>query len=433
MKKYLFIFGFVGTALFTACSSADDLVADIPSQGLTEEEKAMIIEAGQDSDVPITLGSVGSNRAITRSPLASTGFNISDGNLSVYCLATDIQEGAPSISAIPASKEDITWNGDVTYANWLVNQPAIVSYWNGEGASPIPGGSSAFSYIQFWKDGATKVRYYPFGNWYSYDFFAYYPRVVNNDTSYSGTGKTCFAKLSLDGKKDIIWAHASSDDVVSSVKAYSSKYIRLKTASATEYTAIPAFEFKHLLSQFIFTIKPHEGDEYNLFHKGLAVSGLKFTEIPTKLQLVVASKEETLHKNGDFENLETPVIGNIKVLTQGTDADPFAGETTIPVANTEDDTSSKSVGYAMVPPSKTINGTALVSEHTVTLEMKQTSGDAVPNTVVTLTPPEGGFLPGKIYHVEIEIYNPTSINARASLIEWTDLSAPGEAVHVDVH
>ena len=431
MKKYLFILGLVGTALLTACSTADDLVADIPSTDLTEEEKAMIVEAGLDSDVPITLGSAGSSRATTRSSLKSTEFQIPDGRLSVYCLATDIQAGAPNISAIPGSKEDIKWDGSVTFADWLVNQPAIVSYYNGIGDSPIAGGnSSAYSYIQFWKDGAVKGRYYPFGNWYSYDFFAYYPRVGNSDTSYSGTGKACFAKLAFDGKADVIWAQASGAGETAQesstspiVKAYSSKYIRLKKAESSEINIVPEFEFKHLLSQFVFTIKPHPGDEKELHEKGFAVSGFKFTEIPTRMQLVVASKEDS-HINGDFEDLETPETGNIKVWTVGTDVDPFAGSSTILVAETEDDQTPKDVGYAMVPPSKTINGTALVDEHTVTLEMKQTSGDAVPNTVVTLPPPAGGFLPGKIYHVEIEIFNPTIIQAKATLVGWEDVVLP---------
>ena len=432
MNKYLFILGFAGMALFSACSTSDELAADIPipSPGLTEEEKALIVEAGKDSDVPITLGSVASSRAATRSPLESTGFQIPDGRLSVYCLATDIQAGAPNISAIPGSKEDIKWDGSVTFADWLVNQPAIVSYYNGTGDSPIAGGSSAYSYIQFWKDGAVKERYYPFGNWYSYDFFAYYPRVGNSDTSNSGTGKTCFAKLPFDGKNDVIWAHASGAGETAQesptspiVKAYSSKYIRLKKAESSEIDIVPEFEFKHLLSQFVFTIKPHPGDQKELYDKGFAVSGFKFTEIPTKMQLVVASKEDS-HINGDFEDLETPETGNIKVWTVGTDVDPFAGSSTILVATSESDLTLKNVGYAMVPPSKTINGTALVDEHTVTLEMKQASLDAVPNTVVTLPPPEGGFLPGKIYHMEIEIFNPTKIQAKATLVGWEDVALP---------
>ena len=32
MKKYLFILGLVGTALFTACSSADDLTEEKPNE-----------------------------------------------------------------------------------------------------------------------------------------------------------------------------------------------------------------------------------------------------------------------------------------------------------------------------------------------------------------------------------------------------------------
>ena len=169
MNKYLYILGLVGTAFLSACSS-DDLTTVLSP----EEERALVVEAGMDSDIPITLGSLGNGRALTRSPLESTDFQISGGNLSVYCLATGIQAGSPNISAIPASADDIVWNDPNKIANWLVNKPAIVSYYNGTGASPIPGVSGPYSYIQFWKDGDVKERFYPYGNWYSYDLFAFY-------------------------------------------------------------------------------------------------------------------------------------------------------------------------------------------------------------------------------------------------------------------
>ena len=60
MNKYLFILGIVGTALLTACSS-DDLTTVL----LPEEERTLVVEAGKDSDVPITLG-VSSSRGLTR-------------------------------------------------------------------------------------------------------------------------------------------------------------------------------------------------------------------------------------------------------------------------------------------------------------------------------------------------------------------------------
>ena len=424
MNKYLFILGLVGTALFTACSTADDLVADIPSTGLTEEENALIVEANKDSDVPITFGPIGSRQhALTRAPLDDNAFTIGGGALGVYCLAAGKQLGAPG--TVP---DDINWKDD-PLATWLNNVPANI---NNTGASntPIQGGDASYNYVEFRQFTPEKKainRYYPFGNWYNYDFYAYYPRVAPSKTSYSDTGKACLAELpedKLNGKMDIIWAHASSTDEIDGVKAYSSKYIRLKKVNgASDYEIAPTFEFNHLLSQFVFSIKPHEGDESELFSKGFAVSGLKFTGIPTKLQLVVASIEDS-HKSGNFENLATPVLGDINVWDVNTDADPFDGGATIPVAESETDQDPKTVGYAMVPPSKTLNGTNLVNEHKIILEIKPTSGDAIQSEITLISPDDNGdstadgFLSGRKYNITIEIYSPTKIQAKATLAGW---------------
>ena len=422
MNKYLFIIGFAGMALFTACSTADDLVSEKPIETPPVEEpkeNALIAEASQNSEVPITIGFSGNSRATTRSPLNESDFKIAGGGLGVYCLAAGKQTDAPS--SVP---NDINWKDD-PLATWLDNVPANVSN-EGVGDNPIAGGASTYNFVEFRKFSPTSgpmIRYYPFGNWYNYDFYAYYPRVAPANTSFSDTGKACFAELPetrLNGKMDIIWAHASSDDEIEGVKAYSSKYIRLKKVNgASDYGIAPTFEFNHLLSQFVFSIKPHEGDEAELFSNGFAVSGLKFTGIPTKLQLVVASIEDS-HKSGDFEKLETPVIGDINVWDVDTDADPFDGGSTIPVATSETDQSLKTVGYAMVPPSKTLNGTDLVDEHKIILEIKPNSGDAIQSEITLISPDEDGFVSGHKYNITIEIYSPTNIQAKATLAGWGD-------------
>ena len=166
MKKYLFIFGLVGTALFTACSTSDELAADIPipSPGLTEEEKALIVEAGKDSDVPITLGSVANSRATTRTPIDSDDgtdlFEITGSNdqyLGVFCLAQGKQAGAPSL--VP-DNANILWNSS-EYAKWLDNVPAIVLKHNAGDASPITGGDAQnYSYVQFMKDDLSDTKVY---------------------------------------------------------------------------------------------------------------------------------------------------------------------------------------------------------------------------------------------------------------------------------
>ena len=445
MKKYLFIFGLVGTALFTACSSADDLVADIPSQGLTEEEKAMIVEAGQDSDVPITIGSVGSNRAITRKPIDSgTGdlFEITgtDGQyLGVFCLAQGVQAGAPDIDAIPDTDADVKWNGTCQHANWMENIPAKVLKHNASSDSPIDGGYSVdYSYVQFMKDdlSGTKVYYYPFGNWYYYDFFAYYPRQA----SVSTIAKSSSVDFTITGKEDIIWAHAAggatvTDPVTSnSVKSYSAKYMRLSkedldgngSPDHTEFEVVPGLAFEHKLTQFVFSIKPHDTDAAQLFAKGFALTGMSLQNVYHKLRLIVASKaEETGNVAGTLSIFDTSAstgLADIQVSNPTDDSDPFGGgSTTIPVANTAGDTSTKLVGYALVPSSDLIADKAH-NAYMVSISLSQTSGDPVPDTVIPLTPPAGGFLAGHKYNITLEIYSPTNIQATATLTGWTNVA-----------
>ena len=89
MNKFIFILGLAVTALFSGCTSDDLTMALSP-----EEESALIVEASQDSDVPITLG-VGSSHGVTRKPIESgVGdiFSTEEGKyLGVFCLATDYQ------------------------------------------------------------------------------------------------------------------------------------------------------------------------------------------------------------------------------------------------------------------------------------------------------------------------------------------------------
>lgn len=439
MKKYLFILGLVGTVLFTACSTADDLITDVPSTGLTEEEKAMIVEAGLDSDVPIALGSVGSSRAMTRMPIASdVGTNMfeitgADGRyLGVFCLAMGKQNGAPSFAV---ATDDIKWNTH-DYTKWLNNKPARVLKHVASTASPIDGGyGENYSYIQFMKDdySATKVYYYPFGNWYYYDFFAYYPK--QDDANVSIGYSYIDVDITIDGSQDVIWAHAAggssiTDPVTSNaVKSYSAKYMRLSkedldhngTPDHTEFEVVPGLAFDHKLTQFVFSVKPHDTDAEELSNKGFQLTGLSLKNVYDELQLCVASKVGSITAGTLSVKAGSSHVTDITARKATDDTSPFP----ITVANDAGDTSTKDVGYVIVPPSALISGKTH-NEYLVSLEMSQSSGDNVPNTVVTLTEPAGGFLAGHKYKITLEIYSPTHIQATATLVDWV---SPNDTDH----
>lgn len=463
MKKYLFILGLVGTALFTACSSADDLVADVPSQGLTEEEKAMIVEAGMDSDVPITLGSVGSRKSgMTRTSIendANDLFETPAGQyLGVFCLAKGKQVGAPSFLG-----DDVKWSAayatSYPYANWLDsgNVPAIVSKHTASTASPIDGGYAVnYSYVQFMKNidstPTAKYYYYPFGNWYYYDFYAYYPR--QDDANVAMNAESCTVRIEIDGSQDVIWGKAIGEDNLhnrlyaledpsdpnsTKVYAYSSKYLRLKKeAGSDEYNVVPGLEFEHKLTQFVFSVKPHDASHAaKLDAKGFRIKALKLKNVYKKIQLVVASKDNNVTA-GELSIYDTSSTGVVDITARATadDSDPFP----ILVANGASDTSTKEVGYAIVPYSALISGKTH-NQYLVSLEMEQKDdagnypGDDVPDTVITLTEPNvdvdgdgnpDGFAAGHKYNITLDVYSPTQIQATATLADW---ESPNDTDH----
>ena len=441
MNKYLFILGFVGTALFTACSTSDELAADIPipSPGLTEEEKALIVEAGKDSDVPITLGTVASSRAMTRTPIepeiGTTLFTTpANQYLGVFCLAQGKQAGAPSI--VP-DDGNILWNSS-DYAMWLNNVPAIVSKHTASTVSPIDGGfSENYSYVQFMKDDLsdTKVYYYPFGNWYYYDFFAYYPRKVGGDV-WVGQGRVT-VNYTITGKEDIIWARAAGGTSITdpvtdnSVKSYSAKYMRLSkedldgngSPDHTEFEVVPGLAFDHKLTQFVFSVKPHFEDRVELNTKGYQVTKMEVIDVYNQLELYAADKTGGDHGALKIKNLST--TDDILVRkTDGTDDPPSS----ITVSTTTDKNATdaagittKEVGYALLPTSDMLTTAGYTNQYMVSIDMAQTSGEDVPSTVITLPlPTNGKFEAGKKYNITLEIYSPTNIQAKATLAGWVD-------------
>ena len=448
MNKYLFILGFAGMALFSACSTSDELAADIPipSPGLTEEEKALIVEAGKDSDVPITLGSVASSRAMTRTPIepeiGTTLFTTpANQYLGVFCLAQGKQAGAPSL--VP-DNANILWNSS-EYAKWLDNVPAKVLKHNAGDASPITGGDAQnYSYVQFLvaSDLQTetptetpKVYYYPFGNWYYYDFFAYYPRKVGGDV-WVGQGRVT-VNYTITGKEDIIWARAvggtSITDPVTdnAVNSYSAKYIRLKkeeVPGTTDYAVVPGLSFNHKLAQLVFSVKPHFEDSLQLKKKGYRVTKLEVIDVYNQLELWVADKTGGDHGALKIKPLST--IDDIQVRkTDGTDATPnpidVVSDNLTGIPDAEHIT-PKEVGYALLPTSKMLTDAGYTNQYMVSIEMEQKDdggnypGDEVPNTVITLPLPTGGFEAGKKYNITLEIYSPTNIQAKATLAGWVD-------------
>ena len=373
MNKYLFILGLVGTALISACS-ADDLTTVLSP----EEEEAIVVEAGKDSDVPITLG-VGVGRAMTRTPIESdvnSLFNTPDAQyFGVSCFATGIQDGAPKIGKIPTSDENIKWSPayftTYPYANWLDNVPAKVA---------SDGTKSVITFL----DASTlptetnKVYYYPFGNWYHYDFFAYYPRQAIVTT----IAKSSYVDFTITGKEDLIWGKTTPP----ATDAFSSKYFR-----ENPLAEIPQFTFNHLLTQLEIHLKPLEADKTELSSQDYKLTDVKLTNVYNHLRLWIACKTEDNHTMGTLE--PTGSKTEIKVW-KSDDTGPFNGGAEIAVVPTLPETETL-VCYAMLRPQD-------ISGMKVHVKMKKSGGEEIERDI-TLPSPVGGFKAGSKYEVSIEL------------------------------
>ena len=329
MNKYLFILGLVGTALLSACSS-DDLTTGFSP----EEERALVFEASQDSDVPISLG-VGMGRATTRTPIDTEDnlFETPEGKyFGVFCLATGKQEGAPSsISA------DIDWKTHAL-ATWLNNVPARI-------VKRID-----YNEVQFMTnlEGIPEQEqyYYPFGNWYHYNFYAYYPRITDAEAISVGSNSV-IVNYEIDGRQDIIWGKTTDPENV-----YCAKYCREHPAET------PQFEFEHKLAKLEVYVKGNS----NFVVTSATISG-----VYTNLTLCVASNTSGENPTGNLTIKENTTPGELALskVDTGVDVDPFnGGTTTIAVTAAEE----KYIGYIMIPPTALLDESEL---YTINLKINE--------------------------------------------------------------
>jgi len=310
MNKYLFILGLVGTALFTACSTSDDLTAEETPVTPVEEPKetTLVVEARQNSEIPITLGA-GSGRAMTRAPfdnetdVFSTPFDPDDPSknryIGVFCLATGYQ---PLYEANPPIENNWTNNDATGLIMRMNNVPAIVQ--NSSVRFPnIPSLSTA--------DPLADVYYYPMGNWMKYNFYAYYPWQNEGDDSRTLTFKNnrvLEKYYEIDGSQDIIWGMAHPEEAqavspaVQDAFPYSSKYIRLKRNEVGEEHIAehyPKMKLYHKLVQFRFFVKAADAATLDVIgpynsetEKGMnmQVTDMYIGNAINRLELVVADQ-----------------------------------------------------------------------------------------------------------------------------------------------
>ncbi len=457
MKKYLFFLSMLSMLLLTACSSEDD-IATAPE--LTQEEKdAIIAEAGQNSDVPIRLGmgSLSTSTTVTRAPLEplpteSDGlFETPTGKyLGIYCLAQKPQLAVNSIG--PVAVSDIKWNSGKSTLHYLLehNQPAKVELMNA--------GSSIDNIVLTQKSSVIKLldpntlnnntptvvdAYYPFGNWYNYYFYAYYPR---QDTGSIVDEKKVTVNFEINGTEDILWSKkAKPIDVAQVDSGFNAKYMRKHQTNASDiYEHLPKFELEHKLTQLRFWVKcswaTHETYGYgsDVGDKLLQIEDLKVSGVPVNWTLTVADRDHEENEGKltqtDTTTEDLPIwqmtVNNAGEVTAFSDsyvfnqANPSSTRKHIPYVPDGSADKPLGLGYAMIPTTAMLNNAAPTITFTIyygatkTVNGDDGKGQTWVSENMTISVPTGGFLEGNVYNVILNIPPPEGIDMHATLDVW---------------
>lgn len=479
MKKYLFFLSAVSMAMFTACSSGDDLAA-VPELTQAEKDAAIIAEAISPSDVQIRLGmgSQSSSNEVTRAPLESESdglFTTPTGQyLGIFCLAQQNQTTTGALPVGSVATNAIDWSStdaDTKFFLMAQNQAAkVVKKGPGGTLGNVTLGTGVYaSEVQF-MNGAlddTQIYYYPYGNWYNYYFYGYYPRQTTGINYASGKITVDFA---INGTQDII--HGTAKPATADLATgFNAKYIRTKQ---TEHNGVniledlPQLAMDHKLTQVRFWVKTTSSN-YTTYGYGTGqtdkkfrITELKLTQVPTNWTLTVADKATSNNAEGQLmpqTNLGlsdiTPKV--MALLGDGKTADPANTSDAEALANAIDIplNNAQLVGYAMIPTTEMMALDAVTitdrTDKTVpyfdfTISYTDASNNAstfeFKNQKITLptqtvgTAEVQGLLANRVYNVIIDVPVPEEIDMTATLEQWatvtvTETSPQNISVNVD--
>ena len=398
MKKLLY---FAVLTLLTACH-ADNL------DEIAEAGGAVVPSAADRVPVQLSISPSSTATDPTRSPLATESngnFETTDGQyLGVFALAQTNTPAAGKTGPVPTA--DIQWDGTVSGARLLWNQPAnatITDQWQGATVAEY----TAIHLLDPASLGASPTEItpaYPLQSWYNYYFYTYYPRVADNAVHVASNVVT--ADYTLDGSQDVITGIAKPATDVNN--GYCGKYfrqIRVDEGGSLPLNKTPKLELKHHLAQLRFFVRskmPAVGT--------FQMKEITMLDVPTQWSLTIADKSDINHtgaltsRSATTANIpvRTMTVDATNTMTSANDDPVYTGATATTLTTT-----AKIAGYAMVPTTAmltTANSTLnrqFATDYEVQLTIQ--SNAEVAELTRTITSPDGGFLPGKVYNVIINI------------------------------
>lgn len=214
-----------------------------------------------------------SSGALTRGSVESTANGLFEANgMGLFCLAVDYLKINPE-------ETNLSW----TPATGSVPNYAIVV--DNDSINAVKNGAGTEVDLVWAKEG--QHVYYPTGNWYRNQFYAYYPRVEQVDK----TAGRRVAHFYADGTKDIMWGKTNPTTEEIAAGAYSAKFFR----NINYVSTTPSVSFKHKLMRLTFTYTAGEDVEGSgTYTKALnmGVKSIEVLNVPTDGSMIVADLNE---------------------------------------------------------------------------------------------------------------------------------------------
>jgi len=281
--------------------------------------------------------------------------------------------------------------------------------------------------------------FYPMTQFYAYDFYAYYPRVADNELDKS-TENELYVDYKLDGKTDILWGRAASMEST----GYSAAYFTQDKAHFTEAAYLPQLNLRHMLTRLVFYAVPapkYNGDaepDYTAA-KQMQVVSIKVVNAYTDVRLTIADLDldsPTSMVTGCATNSSTDESwwrGRLNTTSEARDTITLAD---LPIA----DSVQPVFAPVMVPDESTLpNGVQLgesmmlypQANYKLQVVLLNTADNLYHVSEIPLLIMPGGdpFMAGAQYKVVLRVGGPTELSVRASLADWDD----GGSIDVNMH
>lgn len=252
IRKIILSFELFGTLIFCGCSNTDDLLS--PNNQYEVKEPVEIELSANNRNVVSVV--------TTRAALLD-GADMDIPDIGIFGLARTTQDinRAPSLTTWFGPSDN--WS-ECILDNVKANKVGTDIKW----------------------DDASATYFYPITQFYSYDFYGYYPYQPTEDLRYED--KMVAVRYTIDGTQDLLWGRATSAEQY----AYSASYFRSSSAASAVRPNIP---LNHMLTRFVFSVVPGESYEGSGDYSMAAlmeIDTLQIVDAYTNLEVAIANLDD---------------------------------------------------------------------------------------------------------------------------------------------